>query len=62
MKQFSITTTKEITREQVANLLTSAFEDGSNYWYRIEKFQKPGRFEFYTMPGIQGEDPAYPRV
>jgi len=43
---FNITTTKVITREQVANLLTSAFEGGSNYWYRIEEFHAPSTYQF----------------
>lgn len=45
---FKIQTTRTITREQVANLLCSAFEGGSNYWYRIEEFHAPSKFEFNT--------------
>lgn len=45
---FEIKTTRTITREQVANLLCSAFEGGSNYWYRIEKFHEPTAYEFNT--------------
>lgn len=43
---FEIKTTRTITRERVANLLCSAFEGGSNYWYRIEDFQAPTSYEF----------------
>lgn len=31
----------KVTTAQVANLLTSAFEGGSNYWYRITKEVQP---------------------
>lgn len=33
--------TQRVTRSQVANLLCSAFEGGSNYWYEITKFIEP---------------------
>jgi hypothetical protein len=35
-----------VTRRQVAYALCSAFEGGSNYWYRIEDFIKPPKVEF----------------
>jgi len=47
---FTIKTTREVTREQVANLLCSAFEGGSNYWYRIEKKKAPSTYQFRTDP------------
>lgn len=43
---FEIKTTSTITREQVANLLCSAFEGGSNYWYRIEEFHAPSTYQY----------------
>ncbi len=43
---FEIKTTHYITREQVANLLCSAFEGGNNYWYRIELFHAPSTYQF----------------
>lgn len=46
MNGFEIKTTRTITREQVSNLLCSAFEGGSNYWYRIEFFHAPDKYEF----------------
>lgn len=58
MKGFEITTTKEITREQVANLLCSAFEGGSNYWYRIEVFHAPSSFQFNSGADL-GEPAGY---
>lgn len=47
---FKITTTREVTREQVSNLLCSAFEGGSNYWCRIEKTKAPSTYQFRTEP------------
>jgi hypothetical protein len=37
----AFTTLVEISDDDIANLLCSAFEGGSNYWYRIIKFNKP---------------------
>ena len=31
----------EVSKERVGDLLCSAFEGGSNYWYMIEEFIKP---------------------
>jgi hypothetical protein len=33
--------TQEIEIQRIADLLTGAFEGGSNYWYQIEEFVKP---------------------
>lgn len=38
----------EISLDRISNLLCSAFEGGSNYWYNIEKFVKPSAFTFKT--------------
>lgn len=43
---FEVKTIKTVTREQVGNLLSSAFEGGSNYWYRIEEFHAPTSYQF----------------
>lgn len=40
-----------VTDEMICNLLCSAFEGGSNYWYFIEKFIKPSSFRFLTDEG-----------
>lgn len=37
----TVQTTLEISLDRISSLLISAFEGGSNYWYRIEKFVKP---------------------
>lgn len=39
--EIKIKTTITITAEQIASLLASAFEGGSNYWYRIDEFDEP---------------------
>jgi hypothetical protein len=44
----SFSTKHEVTLEQISNLLCSAFEGGSNYWYTIEKFIKPKELKFRT--------------
>lgn len=54
-----------ITLARVSDLLCSAFEGGSNYWYEIKEQKEPERFDFYSMPddipdGQRGE--RRPRV
>jgi hypothetical protein len=34
----------EITDKQIGDLLTTALEGGSNYWYEIVKYQRPPGF------------------
>ncbi len=58
MNGFEIKITRTVTREQVANLLCSAFEGGSNYWYRIEEFHAPSKFEFNAGKDL-GEPAGY---
>jgi hypothetical protein len=41
---FKIPVTTEIPIERVSDLLCSAFEGGSNYWYQIDNFIKPVNF------------------
>jgi hypothetical protein len=43
---FSIPTTVNVSKKRVADLLISAFEGGSNYWYRIEEFVRPPKRDF----------------
>lgn len=38
----------EIPIKRVQDLLCNAFEGGSNYWYLIEEFHKPTRFDHYS--------------
>lgn len=44
----SFSTKHEVTLEQISNLLCSAFEGGSNYWYIINEFIKPKELSFRT--------------
>lgn len=37
-----------VTPEQIASLLVSAFEGGSNYWYQIVGEKKPKKFETFA--------------
>jgi hypothetical protein len=39
-----------ITKQRISDLLCSAFEGGSNYWYWIEKFVKPPVLEWQNDP------------
>ena len=43
---FEVIVKHEISRERVGDLLCSAFEGGSNYWYRIEEFHAPSVYQF----------------
>lgn len=38
----------DVSLESIANLLCSAFEGGSNYWYEIQEFHKPPSLSFRT--------------
>lgn len=55
MMGIPITTAVQVSQERIANLLCSAFEGGSNYWYMIEKAHRPTEFKFRTDP-----DTTYP--
>lgn len=39
-----------VTRERVSDLLTSAFEGGSDYWYCVAKKIAPTTWEFTSEP------------
>lgn len=41
MRDTHMVVTLEIPLQRIADLLCSAFEGGSNYWYMIEKFGTP---------------------
>lgn len=60
MKTFNITQT--ISTEQVYNLLISALEGGSNYWYMIKSVQEPKmpyQFTDKLWEGMRAKDPSY---
>lgn len=44
-EHMNITIKKDISLERISDLLTSAFEGGSNYWYMIEKKTSPTTWE-----------------
>lgn len=62
--------TVEITPEQIACLLVSAFEGGSNYWYEITKQKRPTKFDLYCgkpedkadFRGTDGKPQIFPHV
>lgn len=41
----TVTLSTKIEKTRIADLLCSALEGGSNYWYMIEKFIKPAKVE-----------------
>lgn len=47
---FTVTVQHEITRERIGDLLCSAFEGGSNYWYRIEESHAPSTYQYRCFP------------
>lgn len=51
MKTDTVRVTSAISIARCGNLLCSAFEGGSNYWYMIESFHAPRRFDRHTMSG-----------
>lgn len=48
-KLVGVTVPLQIPMRRIQDLLTSAFEGGSNYWYMIEKQHKPTRFDTRCM-------------
>lgn len=40
----------ELTAEQISDVLCSAFEGGSNYWYHIDEQIKPSEWQFDSDP------------
>jgi len=49
-----IVITHEVSLHEISNLICSAIEGGSNYWYRIDQFIEPKKIEFRSM-----EDKVY---
>ena len=46
----SIMVSMPITKQRISDLLCSAFEGGSNYWYWIDSFIKPPMLEYRNDP------------
>jgi len=49
--------TQEISKKRISDLLCTALEGGSNYWYRIEQFIEPQKLEFMTDEPWNGGKP-----
>jgi hypothetical protein len=49
-----------ISKQRVGDLLCSAFEGGSNYWYLIEEFIAPPKVEQIAIPGETFRHIDYP--
>lgn len=41
----------DISKKNISNLLCSAMEGGSNYWYMIDKYIKPKKIDFDSFKG-----------
>ena len=58
MNKFQVTTTTEISDERISNLLCSALEGGSNYWYNLVEYINPNNVEcqhkHLELPLIEG--------
>jgi hypothetical protein len=52
---------QEIQLKDIANLLVSAFEGGSNYWYNIKEFIKPKYEDLLVIYSFNGEVEYYPK-
>ena len=51
----------EVTDQRIADLLCSAFEGGSNYWYEIVSYVKPSEISFLSSPDLNGGKP-FPHI
>jgi hypothetical protein len=51
MKDFTIAD-QTLTREQISDVLCSAFEGGSNSWYWIDQFIAPASWDFVSEPSL----------
>jgi hypothetical protein len=48
--ELDIETKRVITLQRISDILCNALEGGSNYWYFIEKFVEPKKWEFVSEP------------
>jgi hypothetical protein len=51
----NFTVSQTLTAEQLSDVLCSALEGGSNYWYRIERVVEPTLWEFESEPRCENE-------
>lgn len=45
----TVSVSLDVSIKDIQDTLCSAFEGGSNYWYRIEEFIKPTEFTHYSF-------------
>jgi hypothetical protein len=57
---FTVTVTTTITAQRISDLLCSAFEGGSNYWYTIKEYHAPAKLEFRSSPDVIFRHLDYP--
>jgi len=55
-----IVITHEVSLYEISNLLCSALEGGSNYWYLIDEYIEPSAIVFRTMEGHNFPHIDYP--
>lgn len=64
--QLTITPSLTIPLQRISDLLCSAFEGGSNYWYMIESQNEPTRFDFLSdaefAKSMNREPTMYPHI
>lgn len=51
MKTYELSVPVSIGQDRLADLLCSALEGGSNYWYQIVDYQKPESIDFRILGG-----------
>lgn len=51
----------EVSLSRISDMLCSAFEGGSNYWYEITKFNEPPKMEFLSSPDLNDGKP-FPHI
>ena len=57
---FKVQTTIDLSAERISDTLCCAFEGGSNYWYRIEKFVRPVNFNNTPKDEVEFRHLSYP--
>lgn len=58
MAKNKLTIPVDVSIQNIQDTLCSAFEGGSNYWYRIEEFGKPDKIENYSTRWSEDEKPT----
>lgn len=61
-KTISVKIEHKVSLDKIANLICSAFEGGSNYWYEITEFVKPTAITFMVDQDIDPEAKPYAHI